>query len=265
MTPALLSHRPVKRCVPSGHYLVMPLKKYGVLKARPIGRLRDADDDHYQILVTDGNTQHRIAINVKSSATNAPSDLLFQSLDAIPSSLAKALRALKNGYSAIKSKPGGIAQDYVRGGLVDPEKMVPVPPDKPGAQNDLKDLLEDRVKASMDGGKATIYAFGEKWGPEKNKKDQYFHFKPGNGIHDIHMNQGNAAKWKKDNGTWQDGCLIIEYPANKWFALFLTFQSQTFSTDGNGNAVASPPPPPPAKKPKKPKKSKKSKKKKKQK
>ncbi|MBS1825717.1 MAG: YukJ family protein [Acidobacteria bacterium] len=215
----------------------MPLKQYGVLKGRPIGRLRDADDDHYQILVTDGKTQHRIAVNVKSSAPNAPSDLLFQSVDQLPSSLTKALKAAKNGYSALKSKPGGIAQDFVRGGIADPTKMVPVPPDKPGAKNDLKDTLEDRMKAAMDDDKAVIYAFGEKWGPEKKKKDQYFHFKPGNGIHDIHMNQGNSGKWKKDNGTWQDGCLMIEYSGNKWFALFLTFQSQTFSTDDKGNPV----------------------------
>lgn len=215
----------------------MALKKYGVLKGRPIGRLRDADDDHYQILVTDGKTQHRIAVNVKSSAPNAPSDLLFQAVDQLPSSLTKALKALKNGYAALKSKPGGLAQDFVRGGIADPAKMVPVPPDKPGAKNDLKDTLEERMKAAMDDDKAMIYAFGEKWGPEKKKKDQYFHFKPGNGIHDIHMNQGNSGKWKKDNGTWQDGCLMMEYSGNKWFAVFLTFQSQTFSTDDNGNPV----------------------------
>lgn len=213
----------------------MALKKYGVLKGRPIGRLRDADDDHYQILVTDGKTQHRIAVNVKSSAPNAPSDLLFQAVEELPTSLVKALRALKSGYSAVKSKPGGIAQDYVRGGIADPAKMKPVPPNKPGVKNDLKDTLEDQLKAAMDDDNAVVYAFGEKWGPEKKKKDQYFHFKPGNGIHDIHMNQGNSGKWKKDNGTYQDGCLMIEYSGNKWFAVYLTFQSQTFSTDAKGN------------------------------
>lgn len=215
----------------------MPLKKYGVLKGRPIGRLRDADDDHYQILVTDGKTLHRIAVNVKSSAPNAPSDLLFQAVEELPSSLVKALRALKKGYSSVKSKQGGIAQDYVRGGIADPAKMKPVPTDKPGVKNDLKDTLEDHLKAAMDDDDAVVYAFGEKWGPEKNKKDKYFHFKPGNGIHDIHMNQGNSGKWKKDNGTYQDGCLMIQYSGSKWFAVFLAFQSQTFSTDKKGNPV----------------------------
>jgi len=33
-----------------------------------------------------------------------------------------------------------------------------------------------------------IYAFGEPWVNER-QKDKIFGFKPGNGIHDIHMNQ----------------------------------------------------------------------------
>lgn len=80
-----------------------------------------------------------------------------------------------------------------------------------------------------------VYAFGEKWGPEKGKKDQYFKFVPGNGIHDIHMNQGNGGKYKKDNGTYQDGGLVFQYPNGKWQAFFFAFQSQTFDTDDRGN------------------------------
>ena len=39
----------------------MPLSTYGVLKGTVIGHLRNADDDHYQILVQAGKTLHRIA------------------------------------------------------------------------------------------------------------------------------------------------------------------------------------------------------------
>jgi uncharacterized protein YukJ len=49
----------------------MPLKKYGVLKGTALGHLRDADDDHYQILIKAGATMYRIAVNVKSAAKNA--------------------------------------------------------------------------------------------------------------------------------------------------------------------------------------------------
>jgi len=119
----------------------MPLKKYGVLKGTVVGHLRDADDDHYQILLKAGNTMHRIAVNVKSAAPNAPSILLFQTTTAIPANVKKELKALSPGYKKLPTKAGGIAQDYVRGGIVKPASMTPVPPDSPGGDNDLKDKL----------------------------------------------------------------------------------------------------------------------------
>ena len=43
--------------------------------------------------------------------------------------------------TALPPKPNTPAMDYVRGGLVNPKAMKLVPPDKAGADNDLKDLL----------------------------------------------------------------------------------------------------------------------------
>jgi uncharacterized protein YukJ len=209
--------------------------KYGVLKGTVAGHLRDADDDHYQILVHAGTEVHRIASNVKSSAPNAPSIVLFQSTTTLPDAFIKGLRKLSLGFDALPPKPKTLAIDYVRSGLVKPKSMKPVPPDKPGADNDLKDLLETAVVKAMDQEGSVIYAFGAKWGPEKGKPDRYFKFVPGNGIHDIHMNQGNSGKYKKDNGVYQDGAIVIEYPNDKWRAFFFAFQSQTFDTDDKGN------------------------------
>ena len=214
----------------------MPLSTYGILKGTVIGHLRDADDDHYQIQVKAGTTVYRIASNVKSSAPNAPSTLLFQSTTTLPDKFTKDLRALAPGYKKLASKPGGLAIDYVRGGLVTPKSMKPVPPDAPGVDNDLKDLLEAAVVKAIREPGSVIYAFGAKWGPEK-RKDKYFKFLPGNGIHDIHMNQGNSGQYKRDNGIYQDGALIVEYPGGKWRTFFFAFQSQTFKTDNGGNPV----------------------------
>lgn len=36
----------------------MALTNYGVLKGEALGHLRDADDDHYQILIKAGSTLH---------------------------------------------------------------------------------------------------------------------------------------------------------------------------------------------------------------
>ena len=213
----------------------MPLKKYGVLKGTVMGHLRDADDDHYQILVRAGNTVYRIAVNVKSSAPNAPSTLLFLATSKLPNAYLQQLHSLQTGYTKLVSRPGRLAMDYVRTGWFKPQSMQEVPPDAPGVDNDLKDKLEAAVVKAMDLVGSIIYAFGERWGPEKNKRDQYFKFVPGNGIHDIHMNQGNSGKYKKDNGVYQDGGLVIEHPGGKWLAFFFAFQSQSFETDDAGN------------------------------
>jgi uncharacterized protein YukJ len=215
----------------------MPLANYGVLKGTVVGHLRDADDDHYQILVRADKTLHRIASNVKSSAPKSPSTVLFLSTTSLPQPLTDALKALAAGYKKLPSKPGGMALDYVRSGIVKTKSMKPLPPDQPGSDNDLKDLLEAAVLKAMKEEGSIIYALGAKWGPEKGKPDQYFRFTPGNGIHDIHMNQGNSGNYKKDNGIYQDGALIVQYPQDKWRAFFFAFQSQSFRTDDKGNVV----------------------------
>lgn len=60
---------------------------------------------------------------------------------------------------------------------------------------------------------ALVYAFGERWGPESNKADKYFGFLLGNGIHDIHMNQGNVGSFIEDDGVWPEGAWRVLYQA----------------------------------------------------
>lgn len=55
---------------------------------------------------------------------------------------------------------------------------------------------------------------------------------PGNGVHDIHMNQGNVGPYVNDDGVYQDGALLLHFPLQKqWVGIFLKFQSQTWHTD----------------------------------
>jgi uncharacterized protein YukJ len=53
------------------------------------------------------------------------------------------------------------------------------------------------------------------------------------------MNQGNDKKFRGDDGVWQDGCIIFNFPKKKeWHGVFLSFQSQSFKTDdATGHAV----------------------------
>jgi hypothetical protein len=117
--------------------------------------------------------------------------------------------------------------------------MKPLPFNKPGADNDLNDLIDLYIQRAIASPDADIYAFGETWGPE-DKRDKIFGFLPGNGIHDIHMNQVSSGKFQQDNGIYQDGGLMIHFPSrNQWVAAFFAFQSQSFHTDDiHGNPLS---------------------------
>lgn len=211
----------------------MPLKRYGVLKGRAIAAVPETDDDspHYQVQVNANGMRFRIAVNVKSAA-DAASELQYLVNSDFQHPLTQQLPALAVGVTPIPSQPGGIALDYIRGNLFTMSEMRPLPHNIPGPANDLNELLDDHIQRAIHDPDASIYAFGERWGPEVGTPDKVFHFNPGNGIHDIHMNQGNDARFKGDDGVWQDGGLLLHFPtANRWVGIFLKFQSQAIHTD----------------------------------
>ncbi len=80
---------------------------------------------------------------------------------------------------------------------------------------------------------ATVYIFGR----------TYTH--GGNGIHDIHMNQGSNSNhfWNKGddhndhNDIWQDGGVLVDFGTPKWAAYFTAFTQQVVPTDDSGNPV----------------------------
>jgi hypothetical protein len=53
------------------------------------------------------------------------------------------------------------------------------------------------------------------------------------------MNQGNNGAFTRDDGVWQDGGLLLHFPAeSRWVGIFLAFQSQTWHTDDTtGHAI----------------------------
>ncbi len=215
----------------------MPLKNYGVMKAKVLDKKRGVGPSpHYQISVTEEGKKHRIAINVKSKAY--PSELIYFVQENFQNERNEKLAHLPWGYTLLEGKPD-LALDYVRGNFFSPTEMVPLPHDVPGPDNDLNELIDKYVSKAIEKEDSVVYAFGEKWGPEE-KADKYFGFEPGSGVHDIHMNQGNIGRWKRDNGIWQDGGLLIHYPSeNQWVAIFLAFQSQSFETNKEGHRIAS--------------------------
>ena len=102
-------------------------------------------------------------------------------------------REAGDGWTPLEPSAGGANLDFIRGNLFDRAAMRPLPPDAAGPDNDLADLLDHYVERAIADPTARVYAFGERWGPEGGTPDKVFGFPPGNGVHDIHMNQGNSA------------------------------------------------------------------------
>lgn len=209
----------------------MPLKNYGILKGKAIEvRPGAGQNPHYQVYIVDDTTDYRIAINVQSKL--APSELEYLIDDRFSHPITALLEEIPKGFTHITSKPGTSALDYIRGNLFDRTKMQPLPFNVPGFDNDLNEKIDNVMQRAVADEEAIVYAFGERWGPEKNKKDKYFGFLPGNGIHDIHMNQSNVGQFAGDDGVWQDGGVMVHFPTQgQWVAVFLKFQSQGWHTD----------------------------------
>jgi uncharacterized protein YukJ len=221
----------------------MPLKNYGILKGKAIEvRAGAGQSPHYQVYLVDDTTDYRIAINVQSALS--PSELEYLIDDRFTHPITALLEEVPLGFTRIASKPGTTALDYIRGNLFDRTKMRPLPFNVPGLDNDLNEKIDSVMQRAVADEEALVYAFGERWGPEANKKDKYFGFLPGNGIHDIHMNQSNVGNFVRDDGVWQDGGVLVHFPSQgQWVGIFLKFQSQGWHTDDKtGHKIGEPEP-----------------------
>ena len=221
----------------------MPLASYGVLAGAVVDQRAEGgmDSPHYQIRVRGGDTEFRVAVNVLSQ--EKPAELLYVAQENFHHPVTEGLPGLPDGFTPLASKPGGMALDFIRANLFDRQQMQPEPASVPGPDNDLADKLDHFVRRAAADPAARLYAFGQRWGPEAGIPDKIFGFRPGNGVHDIHMNQGNSQRFRQDDGVWQDGGLLLHYPAqDQWVGIFLAFQSQAWHTDDQtGHAIAGQP------------------------
>ncbi|HXT20066.1 MAG TPA: YukJ family protein, partial [Thermoanaerobaculia bacterium] len=206
----------------------MPLQKYGVLIARATDRrLGTGQNPHYQIRLSDGEDEYRCAVNVLSKAS--PSELQYVVIERFDHTILTDLAGMAPGFHLLPSRPGGVALDFIRGNLFKREDVQVLPPNLPGPDNDLNEKIDHYVQRAMGDEDSLLYVFGQRWGPE-TQRDKIFGFKPGNGIHDIHQNQGNIAQFVGDDGVWQDGGLLLRF-GDQWVAIFLRFQTQAWHTD----------------------------------
>ena len=227
--------RPADRPVPDRRNggTAVPLTSYGVVSGRVVDTRREGSSDspHYQIhLVDDAGTHYRAAVNVESAAGSLRA-ALPRRRRLPPPGHRRAARA-RVGLDGAAVRPGGADLDYIRGNLFDPAAMRLLPPDVTGPDNDLADLLDHYVLRAIADPQAAAYVFGERWGPEAGTPDKVFGFRPGNGVHDVHMNQGNSGRSRATTGSGRTGGCCCTSPAEaRWVAIFLAFQSQAWHTD----------------------------------
>jgi uncharacterized protein YukJ len=213
----------------------MPLANYSVLKGDPqSGKVvfnRAGKNPHYQITLQAGGESFRGAVNIQSEDG---SEVLYSVDHAFVPPAPEGLNALAMGMISLDSKPGGLAVDFVRevvkgSAMVDRDSMTLLSKSFPAGNrhNDLHNEVVDLLNRAVQDENGTMYIFGDAFADGTN------------GIHDIHMNQGNPeTSHGQDNGVWQDGAVYVNLPAqNAWIAVFIAFQTQSWQTDDRGDPL----------------------------
>jgi len=200
-----------------------------VLKGQPVtGELRSSGQNkpHYHIKLGVSGKTFDIAVNVQS--TDGSKVLYHVEHDFHPPD-PDSLIKLPDGFKLLtrrgEAHPDPLAVDFIREGLVHEGQMHLLEIGIRASQNDLENEVDDltnRIRSNPD---AKLYAFGSQFP---------------SGIHDIHMNQGDPrGSFGDDNGIYQDGALFVNLPAqNRWLAVFIAFQTQSWHTDDRGNPIS---------------------------
>ncbi len=209
----------------------MPVNQYSVLKGTPLsGAINQASRPHYLIEVSAGGAQWQVAVNVESDTGSGTSAQVLYKIDGnwTPPDPA-ALQSLPAGATPLAGRDANPAIDYLRSRanaqpLVTRAQMATLPLPGRAASQNLQNAVIQFLNQAIADPNGTVYAFGAR-------------YTTGQGIHDIHMNQGNPpSDHSGDNGIWQDGLLVFEMPgASQWAAVFIAFQEQVWSTDPSGN------------------------------
>ena len=222
----------------------MPITNYSVLAGDPVsGKIVTGSSTHYQITMNGAGGPFTVAVNIESVDG---SEVLYAIKEDFTPPTPDALTALPLGMHPLPSAPNGLVLDFVRSEIdgepmITKEEMTLLPKlQKPAKGATAEAVLINKARAAALKNAVTtlldmtiadkggvIYAFGSAFA-DSGRVD---------GIHDIHMNQGNPLNnHGGDNGIWQDGALFIHLPAKqKWTAVFIAFQTQSWNTDANGN------------------------------
>ncbi|KAK5133137.1 hypothetical protein LTR08_008161 [Meristemomyces frigidus] len=200
----------------------MAISDYGCWKGTPTSftaqTLQQDKSPHITLKFSDGSSSEKeAAINVAS--TSSDHNLVYWLHRSWSHPITPTLTSLAQGFHKATSTDGAgtdLSLDYIRTqpALLDLTQGRVLPNSEAGANNDILDQLEPILNDAI-AQKADIYLFGSSYGT---------------GIHDVHMNQGNAASF--DNAIGSDGAIIFHYPSDGHFeAVFLAFADQSVPTN----------------------------------
>ena len=211
----------------------MSVPNYSVLQGLPTaGKVVTGSSTHYQITIQADAGPFTVAVNIQSTDG---SEVLYAILNNFTPPDPAALLALSSGMHPLSSSPGGLALDFVREQvngkpMITRAQMTLLPIESPGSihPNALLNAVDTLLNQAV-AEKATLFAFGSSYA-DSGRTD---------GIHNIHMNQGNPpGSFERDNGIWQDGAVFIYSPTTStWTALFIAFHTESWQTDSSGNPL----------------------------
>lgn len=213
----------------------MVVQDYGLWKATPVrytfeNKEQDSISPHLSLFYTDNDEgEGRAAINIKSG-DREESRLAYWTVPSFTHPITDKLSTLTPGFTPLADTPeqglDGLALDFIRGILFDRSSGRILPHDVDGPNNDILDELKPLLDRAL-AAKATAYIYGSA-------------FDTGKGIHNVHQNQGNPARFSRDNGVFQDGALILQFE-DHFEAVFIGFASQAVHTeDGPGDDAGQP-------------------------
>jgi uncharacterized protein YukJ len=226
----------------------MALGGYGMLIGKIVAsRPQRRGNPHWLLMVQPGNLSHpayRVAVNLQSTGKNQAPGLEYQIVD-FSKRGTRAGKALVDKLVGLGATPNLLAADsdpnlprldFVRGGIIDPDKFVDLPAGAHPLREKFEKALGDMANADKKAG-ALVAVFGTGYPTDPRTGGAV----PTGftGIENIHMNQGamnriSGEPYYLENGPNQDGGLIFLLPTGAR-GFFVKFPSQTTSTDQNGN------------------------------
>ena len=218
---------------------------YGVLRGK-LDRWKREDvppgsskSPHLHVrLIDDGGTPWHIAVNVRSGDP-AKSLVIFHRADPLQGHpILDGLAAIPSGLTDLNHQPRSAsnALDYSRAPLFDLPTGIALPPTGPADNDDLQDVVSGQL-AALKASDGDLFVFGSHFHDSAPQPGVDTEFGTVDGMHDVHMNQGNAPHdHDQDNGVFNDGGLLLRFPDHV-AGLFFRFKTQFLPTDAQGNQI----------------------------